>query len=126
MSAPGEYSALLGAPKGVYGASSPAPSRTPLRALGGGGGRTSSSHHLIPRATLLAAVVKRQERAVACRSLPLALLLYGLAMYTVILHGQVGDSYDLESSLVDNVVYAGEAGFPGSVWVPADWYAYMR
>ncbi len=62
----------------------------------------------------------------ACRSLPAALIVYMLAMYTVIEHGRIADSYDVETGLVDNVVYAGdEAGFPGSVWVANDLLYYI-
>lgn len=80
----------------------------------------------VPRATLLAVVQRRQARAVACRSLPAALAMYALAMYTVVEHGRVADSYDLETALVDNVVWAGDAGFPESVYVPADYFNYLR
>ncbi len=124
-----EYSSLLGEP-------SPQRTYAGTSTIGAGKPTTSSSQQqqqpppptglYVDRETLLQVVTRRRDRAVACRSLPAALLIYALAMYTVIEHGRIAESYDVETSLVDNVVYAGDAGFPGSVWVLADFYSYLN
>ena len=86
----------------------------------------TSSKLSVDRNILLTVLQRRQERTIACRSLPAALLVYCLAMYTVIEHGRIADSYAVETSLVNNVVYAGSAGFPYSVYIPEDFYYYMN
>lgn len=83
-----------------------------------------ASTFTVDRATLLRVLRKRQERAAHCRSLPISIIMYALVCYTLIEHGRIGDSFSMETSLVDNVVYAGDYGFPDSVNSIEDWYAF--
>lgn len=80
----------------------------------------------VDRETLLDVLKRRKDRATACRSLPVAMVMYALAMYTVVEHGRIGDSFNVETSLVDNVVYAGENGFPDSIFLFSDWFHYVN
>ncbi len=122
-----EYRALLGGAADKRNYSAPG-------ASGRSGGSSSSaaaaaaaaaSSLAVPRDTLLQVLTRRRERAVACRSLPAALVVYCVAMYTVLEHGRIADSYDVETSLVDNVVWAGATGFPEYVYSAGDIYPYL-
>ena len=66
---------------------------------------TSSKSSLsIPRERLVYVLSKRAERSAACSRVPLALLVYILTCYIIILHGHASTAYELESTLSQQVV----------------------
>jgi hypothetical protein len=72
---------------------------------GGGETGTSASHdgqalHSVARDKLLAVLAKRRDRAVHCRSLPASVLLYAIFTAAVLIHVQVGPSFDVETGYV--------------------------
>jgi len=80
----------------------------------------------IPRRQLTRIVSKRAERSANCHLVPFSLALYIFICSTIILHGRSELAYDMESTLNNLVVNAGDnGGYKSEVYDANSWVDYL-